>query len=138
MSSRLAHRAGAFALASLLAFGLAPPAGADVVTDWNQTAIRATEIAGVPVPVQTRVMSLVHGAVFDAVNAIDQKYAVYAVDVRAPTGASAQAAAAAAAHRSSKSSFPCRSRSLMRADVVDRVHRRWRTQDGWCLPSVGR
>jgi hypothetical protein len=73
-------------------------ARADIVTDWNQTAIRATEIAGVPVPVQARVLAIVHAAMFDAVNAIDRKYTVYAVDVRAAPGASAEAAAAAAAH----------------------------------------
>jgi hypothetical protein len=73
-------------------------ARADVVTDWNQIAIRATEIGGAPVPVQTRAMSIVHAAIFDAVNAIDLKYTPYAVDVRAEPNASADAAAVAAAH----------------------------------------
>jgi hypothetical protein len=73
-------------------------ARADAVTDWNQTAIRATEIAGAPVPVQTRVMSIVHAAIFDAVNAVERKYAAYAIEVRAAQGSSAEAAAAAAAH----------------------------------------
>ncbi len=76
----------------------APAAHADSVTDWNQTAIRSTEIAGAPVPVQTRVMAIVHAAMFDAVNAIERKYTAYAVDVTAPAGASAEVAAAAAAH----------------------------------------
>ena len=49
-------------------------------------------------PVQTRVMAMVHAAMFDAVNAIERKYSVYAVDVSAPPGASADAAAARAAH----------------------------------------
>jgi hypothetical protein len=73
-------------------------ARADVVTDWNQTAIRATEIAGAPVPVQTRVMAIVHAAIFDAVNAVNPRYAAYAVDLRATQGTSADAAAAAAAY----------------------------------------
>lgn len=73
-------------------------ARADVVTDWNQIAIRATETAGTPPPVQARAMAIVHAAVFDAVNAIARKYAVYAVDVRAEPGASPEAAVAAAAH----------------------------------------
>ncbi|HEY6005632.1 MAG TPA: vanadium-dependent haloperoxidase [Anaeromyxobacter sp.] len=73
-------------------------AGADAVTDWNQAALRATETAGAPVPVQARAMAIVHAAIFDAVNAVEQKYAAYAVDVRAEPGASAEAAAAAAAH----------------------------------------
>jgi hypothetical protein len=73
-------------------------ARADAVTDWNQIAVRTTEIAGAPVPVQTRAVSLVHAAIFDAVNAIDLKYTPYAVDVRAEPQASADAAAVAAAH----------------------------------------
>jgi hypothetical protein len=73
-------------------------ARADAVTDWNAIAIRATEAAGAPVPVQTRAMSLVHAAIFDAVNAIERKYSPYAVDVRPTQGASAEAAAMAAAH----------------------------------------
>jgi hypothetical protein len=83
-----------------LAFCVAATVGAraDVVTDWNQTAIRATEIAGAPVPVQTRVMSIVHAAIYDAVNAIERKYTVYAIDAKAEPGASTEAAAAAAAH----------------------------------------
>lgn len=85
-------------LAAAIVLGSASCARADVVTDWNQTAIRATEIAGAPVPVQTRVMAMVHAAMFDAVNAIERKYSVYAVDVSAPPGASADAAAAGAAH----------------------------------------
>lgn len=42
---------------------------ADVITDWNQTALRTTDIAGTAVPVQTRAMAMVHAAMFDAVNA---------------------------------------------------------------------
>ena len=76
----------------------AATARADTVTDWNVIAIRATETAGAPVPVQTRAMSLVHAAVFDAVNAIEPRYAAYAVEVRPGAPASADAAAAAAAH----------------------------------------
>jgi len=73
-------------------------AQADVVTDWNQTALRATEIANMPPPVQGRVMAMVHAAIYDAVNAIDKRHAVYAVNVSTPLGASMDAAAAAAAH----------------------------------------
>src|SRR6185436_18274737 len=58
----------------------------------------ATETAGAPVPLQTRAMSMVHAAIFDAVNAVDRKYSPYAVDVRPGSAASAEAAAAAAAH----------------------------------------
>lgn len=96
-------RTRAWAAAALLA---ATAARADTVTDWNVFAIRATETAGAPVPVQTRAMSLVHAAMFDAVNAIDRKYAAYAVEVRPGPGASAEAAAAAAAHGILERLFP--------------------------------
>src|SRR5688500_10568025 len=83
---------------SVVAFCAAATARADAVTAWNAIAIRATETAGAPVPVQTRAMSLVHAAMFDAVNAIERRYSFYAVDVRPGPAASAPAAAAAAAH----------------------------------------
>lgn len=89
--------------AMLLATGCG--AHADAVTDWNQTAIRATEIANAPVPVQTRVMSIVHAAIFDAVNGVERKYAVYAVDAGIPD-ASAEVAASAAAHRILERIYP--------------------------------
>ena len=88
---------GALLLGHMLAtVGLA--AHADVVTDWNQTALRATEIAAMPPPVQARAMAIVHAAVYDAVNAIDRRHAVYEVTVTALAGASMESAVATAAH----------------------------------------
>jgi hypothetical protein len=87
-------------------------ARADVVTDWNQTALRATEVAALPPPPQTRAMAMVHAAIYDAVNAIDRRHAVYAVDVRAPAGASIEAAAAAAGHGILTQLFPVQQASL--------------------------
>jgi hypothetical protein len=92
-------RLSAFALTLFaVAAVLTESAAADVVTDWNQTALRATEVAGFGPPPQTRAMATMHAAVYDAVNAIDRRHAVYAVEVKPPAGASAEAAAAAAAH----------------------------------------
>ena len=87
--------------ALVLGFMLAVTGGVargDAVTDWNQTALRATEIAAMPPPVQARAMAIVHAAVYDAVNAIDRRHAVYAVTVTAPAGASMESAVATAAH----------------------------------------
>jgi hypothetical protein len=53
-----------------------------------------------------RMMALVHAAVFDAVNSIDGKYASYAIEVAAAQGASAEAAAATAAHGILERLFP--------------------------------
>ena len=93
-----ARRMGARYFGALILLSAASAARADVVTDWNQTAVRATEVAGAPVPVQMRMMAIVHAAIFDAVNAIERKYSVYAIEVAAAPGASPEAAAAAAAH----------------------------------------
>lgn len=73
-------------------------AHADVVTDWNQHALRATDIASMPPPVQARAMAIVHAAMYDAVNAIDQRHAAYWVNMVAPAGTSQESAVATAAH----------------------------------------
>jgi hypothetical protein len=85
-------------LGAALVFATALVARADVVTDWNQIAIRTTEIAGAPVPAQTRSMAMVHAAIFDAVNGLERKYTVYAVKLGPMPGASPEVAAAVAAH----------------------------------------
>ena len=73
-------------------------AHADVVTDWNMTAIRAAQAAGQPSSIFSRNMAMVHAAIYDAINAIDRSHTVYAVDTTAKPGASLEAAAAAAAY----------------------------------------
>lgn len=69
---------------------------ADVVTEWNATAMEAS--AQTNSLVQSRVLAITHAAIFDAVNAIGGKYKGYIAEVKAPVGASPEAAAAAAAY----------------------------------------
>lgn len=71
---------------------------ADVVTDWNQTAVRALEAAALPPPPQSRILAMVHAAMYDAVNSIDRRHAPYSVDIKRSSTASIDASAAAAAH----------------------------------------
>jgi len=81
---------------------------ADVVVDWNNVlldTIRAT--GGPPCPI-SRTQALVHAAIYDAVNSIDRKHEPYLGFIPAPVGASANAAAAAAAHRVLTTLFPAR------------------------------
>ena len=81
---------------------------ADVVVDWNNVlldTIRAT--GGPPCPI-SRTTALVHAAIYDAVNSIDRRHEPYLDFVSAPVGVSANAAAAAAAHRVLTSLFPAR------------------------------
>jgi len=77
---------------------VATVAHADVVTDWNVTAIRAASTIGISTGVQSRLMALTHAAMFDAINSIERKYTPYAIEVIPPTDASAEAAAVTAAH----------------------------------------
>jgi hypothetical protein len=74
------------------------PARAGVVTDWNMTAVSASQAAGANPLVMSHNVALVHAAIYDAVNAIDRRHTVYAVDVKAKPGASIEAAAAIAAY----------------------------------------
>jgi hypothetical protein len=78
----------------LLSVGLA---AADVVTEWNVHAIAATAVLPNSI-LQSRTLAITHAAMSDAINAIERRYAPYAVDVTAPAGASVDAAGAAAAH----------------------------------------
>jgi hypothetical protein len=74
-------------------------ADADVVTDWNVIALNATAVPANSI-LQSRVLAAVHGAIYDAVNAVDRKGGAYAIDVEAPAGTSVEAAVVAAAHGS--------------------------------------
>jgi len=74
-------------------------ANADTIPDWNLATADAllTAKAGTGLA-HSRVYAMVHGAMFDAVNAIDRRYQSYAAHLKAPLGARPDAAAAVAAH----------------------------------------
>ena len=82
----------------LAASAAAPTAHADVVTDWNQTAVAAVLAAGQNSLQQSRTLAMVHAAMYDAVNSIERRHLPYVADIAAPAGASREAAATAAAH----------------------------------------
>ena len=71
---------------------------ADVVLDWNIVTMRTAAAAPFSPPLESRNAAIVHAAMFDAVNSIVREFHHYAVRLRAPAGASAEAAAVAAAH----------------------------------------
>ena len=72
----------------------------DAVTDWNVNAVNAlVGTAGQSPTVSTVHLAMVHGAVYDAVNSIDERYEPYLVHVRARDWYSQDAAAATAAYR---------------------------------------
>jgi hypothetical protein len=84
----------AVALGMLAAFA-ASAARADTVTDWNRTSLavmRAANVGGNPA---SRTLAMVHVAMSDAVNSVQDRYTRYLADLPTVPGASAEAAAAA-------------------------------------------
>jgi hypothetical protein len=85
-------------------------ARADVVLDWNVTMLAT--LSGQNPFVTQRFAAITQLAVFEAVNAITGDYDPYLGTIVAPVGASADAAAAAAAHAVLKSYFPAKATAL--------------------------
>ncbi len=83
----------------------------DVVTAWNaallevvrETTAPSSTVPGLlikpPPPMVAKYLAMVHGAMFDAMNAVTNQYEAYAFNTAPQSGASPIAAAAAAAHR---------------------------------------
>ncbi len=95
------HRARLIGLVAALGVLAAPPlARADAVTQWNLNATTAL-LANAAQPPQQSVphLAMVHGAVYDAVNAIDGGYQPYLTSPPASPFDSKDAAAATAAYR---------------------------------------
>jgi hypothetical protein len=79
---------------------------ADVIMDWNAKADAiAAEKQVLPAP-HSRVISMMHVAMFEAVNAIDRRYTPYKLDLVADRSTSREAAAATAAHDVLLSIYP--------------------------------
>jgi hypothetical protein len=76
----------------------AAPARADVVTDWNVTAnaLVANDVGNNP---RLRTLAMVHVAMSDAINTVQNRYTRVVATLPAAPGASAEAAAATAARQ---------------------------------------
>jgi len=89
------------------------PAAADVVTDWNAIALTTAQAAFPGNPQQhSRAAAIMHAAVFDAINAIEPRYTVYAVSPPVTLPASQEAAAVAAGYGVLVRLLPSRKPSL--------------------------
>jgi len=84
---------------ALVVLGAPPVAQADAVIDWNVQAQATILAPGPTAHASTLSFAMVHGAVYDAVNAIDHRYQPYLRVPRASRHASQDAAAATAAFR---------------------------------------
>jgi hypothetical protein len=97
----------------LLCLAAPRPAAADVITDWNAIALTTVQAAFPGNPQQhSRAAAITQAAVFDAVNAIEPRYTVYAVSPPVTQPASQEAAAVAAGHGVLVRLFPSRKPSL--------------------------
>ena len=76
----------------VLALGAKTSTRADAVTEWNAHWEEAVFATSQPVPAQARFGSILHLAIFDAVNGIQRKYSPYLVHEEAPPGARADTA----------------------------------------------
>jgi len=85
-------------LAIALTVALAGAAHADVIMDWNAKADAIAAEKQVLPAQQSRAMSMLHIAMFEAVNAIERRYAPYKLTLSADRSTSREAAAAAAAY----------------------------------------
>ena len=82
---------------ALTAIVCAQPAPNEVI-QWNDTTLKVIEANGQSPVVMTRTLSMVQGAVHDALNAISRRYDAYYFEGPADPGASPEAAVATAAH----------------------------------------
>ena len=89
-----------------------PPPSPQVVLDWNATAVATTIAAGKPQPEAQVYVGLAQMAVYDAVVAIEGGFEPYLIVPGVPPGASAEAAAAAAAHGVLVRYFPAQAPAL--------------------------
>ena len=92
----MSGRRGWIVLALLL---IAPlPARANVITDWDEKAVGIVQPGTTfPPPTAFRTITILHVAMFDAVNSIEPRYKPYKVQLPASPDTSKEAAAAAAA-----------------------------------------
>ena len=98
------------AVAALTALAAPSSAGASAATRWNLNATNALIVTGGQAPpVSMLHLAMVHGAMYDAVNAIDGGYTPYLVSPAATPFDSQDAAAATAAYYVLKSILPMRS-----------------------------
>ena len=133
--------------------GRAAGTNADVVVEWNQ--LLQTTLPATIGPTSPRYYSMLHIAMFDAINAIERDYEPYRVRLHHASSGSPEAAAAQAAHDILSGLFPAskptydaalaqrlgahqsafvRQGAALGAVVAERILA-WRQNDGWSDPQ---
>jgi hypothetical protein len=90
----------------LAAVLLATPARSDVVMDWNAKADAIAAEKRTDTPIHGRGLAMLHIAMFEAVNAIERRYAPYKLNLAADRNTSKEAAAAVAGYEVLLSLYP--------------------------------
>jgi hypothetical protein len=126
----------------------------EVIIEWNEILQRTVPAAAIMTP---RFYAMMHVAMFDAVNSVEPAYHAYRTRIKNVQGASAEAAAAQAAHDvlvalipSAEGTFNAALAARLanippgRAELGVSVGRQvaaeildWRADDGWNLPEPG-
>ena len=101
-------RTARYLLLFVAILGVPAASRADVVTDWNSAALEAIRVNRTPPPIASRVLAIMHAAVYDAVNGISRTHEPYRVASAVPRSASKEASASAAARRVLSVLFPDR------------------------------
>lgn len=78
----------------------------DAIVRWNVLTLDIIKAEKTSPPMAAHNLAMVHTAIYDATNAVSKTHKVYKVQVEAPVGASAEAAAVAAAHRVLANLYP--------------------------------
>src|SRR5262249_18606939 len=91
---------------------------ADVIMDWNAKADAIAAQVQLPGFPHGRTLAMMHVAMFEAVNAIEHRYAPYKLKLTAEPGASKEAAAAAAGYYVLLAVYPDRRAELDTAYVA--------------------
>jgi hypothetical protein len=81
-------------------------ARADTITDWNQTAIEVMKVARVAGNPWSRTLAMMHVAMSDAINSVQNRYTRYVATIPIVPDASPEAAAASAARQILVDLFP--------------------------------
>jgi PAP2 superfamily len=95
-----------------LASSISTPANGDVVTEWNDAALNAIRAGRTAPPIASRSLAILHVSIYDAVNGIARTNEPYLVQSSAPSSASREAAASAAAHKALVNLFPAAAASF--------------------------
>lgn len=98
MSTKMVSKTVRICTGLALLVGLSHTARADMVSDWGTKAIAIGTEKQLPNAPLTRGLAMMHVAMFEAVNAVERRYAPFKLDLSADRTASKEAAAATAAH----------------------------------------